>query len=162
MPPTSNYSVTLADNTKKKNGQGGETTNFHVRTVNLTPANVAAQQLLAAAFLTAVSDITLGFTARTALTYADVDFGAVRPTDTRAQRENKWLCRYHDVTSLANFTVSIGTADLGDLPDGSEFLDLVGGDGLAFKDAFEDFVRSPDDDTHLVILDSVQFVGRNT
>jgi len=79
-----------------------------------------------------------------------------------AQRENKLLLRYHGATSNQKFNVSIPTFDLTLLPNHSEFLDLTAGVGLALKDAFEDVVRSPNDSSEVVILDTAQFVGRNT
>jgi len=79
-----------------------------------------------------------------------------------AQREKKWLARYHDATNGQKFQVSWGTADLSLHMTNSEFLDLSTGAGAALKAAFEDVVVSPNDSSHAVVLDSVQFVGRNT
>jgi hypothetical protein len=79
-----------------------------------------------------------------------------------AQRENKYLARYHGTTLNQKFQVSFGTADLSLLPSHSEFLDLTTGPGEALKSAFDAVVKSPDDSSEAVSLDSVQFVGRNS
>lgn len=162
MPlPLSSYSFTVADNTVKPNGEP-ETTTMSVPVTTLTPANVAAQITLANNLQTAVAGITLGNFLKSESTYARNLLGVGPAASNLAQRENKWLMRYHDNTTYQKFQVSIGTADLSLLPDGSEFLDLEGTEGAALKTAFEAVVVSPADSTHTVTLDSVQFVGRNS
>lgn len=152
---------TLADNTKKQNGKP-ETTTFRVPIATLTAANVVAQQGLQTAFNVAVAGITLGQVNKTTLVYAETQGVPGPSSNPLAQREIKWLCRYHDATDNQNYQISLGTADISLLENNSEFLDLTADEGLAFKDAWEDFVVSPSDPTHATVLDSVQFVGRNT
>jgi len=160
--PVSFYSITLADNTVKQNGEP-ETTTMVVPCTTLTPANVAAQVTLGGNLRVALAAVVLGNFLKNETTYARTLTGVGPAASTAAQRENKWLFRYHDETTFQKFQVSIGTADLAALPDHEEFLDLDdGGDGAALKTAFEAFVVSPSDPTHTVNLDSVQFVGRNT
>lgn len=162
MPlPLSYFSATVADNTQKSNGEP-ETSSFQVAITTLTPANVAATETLAGNLLSAIQAITIGANQNKVLTYARTILGASPAASTAAQRENKWLCRYHDATNYKKYVVSLPCADLTKLVSGSEFLVLTGGDGAAFKTAFEAVVVPPDDSSHTVVLDSVQFVGRNT
>jgi len=159
--PVSFYSLTLADNTVKANGEP-ETTSTSVPTTTLTPANVAAQATLGGNLKTAIAAITLGTFMKDELTYARAILGNTPASSNLAQRENKWLLRYHDATNYQKYSVSVGTADLSLLPDHTEFLDLTAGAGAGLKTAFEAFVVSPNDASHSVILDSAQFVGRNS
>lgn len=162
MPvPISYYSQTLNDNTVNSKGIP-ETTNFEVAITTLTPANVAAQETAAGALRAAIAGIVIGEFGKNQLIYSR-NLGSVDPaTSQLAQREKKWLVRYHDAVTMEKFTTSIGTADLTKLPNHSEFLDLTAGEGQTFKSAFEAFVKSPSDVAHAVVVDSVQYVGRNT
>lgn len=162
MPlPFSFWSQTLSDNTRKPNGEP-ESTTMSVPIITLTPANVAATETLTGNLATAIAAIVLGANNKREITYVRTDFEKIPASSPLAQRENKWLLRYHDATTFQKATVSIGTADLSELVGNSEFLVLTSGNGLALKTAFEAVVVSPYDSTHTVILDSVQFVGRNT
>lgn len=159
--PISYWSKTIADNTTKSSGEP-EVTTFEVPIITLTPANVAATETLTGNLATAIAAVTLGRSIRNTIVYNRAIVGNEPAASTAAQRENKWLCRYHDVTTFQKYRVEIGTADLTKLPDHKEFMDLTAGDGLALKTAFEAVVRSPADASHLVLLDTVQFVGRNS
>lgn len=162
MPlPLSWYSITVNDHTLKGNGQP-ETTSMQIPVTTLSPANVAAQITLANNLQTALAAITLGVFAKSESTYARNLLGVEPAASPLAQRENKWLMRYHDATTFQKFQVSIGTADLTLINLNTEFLDLTVDEGLALKTAFEAVVVSPADSTHATVLDSVQFVGRNT
>jgi len=159
--PVSFYTRSIADNTLKKNGEP-ETTTFRVPIVALTAANVVAQQALLATLGTAVAGITLGQVNKTTTVLSEVPGVPGPSSNPLAQRENKWLVRYHDATNNKKYSVSLGTSDTSLLTNNSEFLALDGTEAAAFVDAFEAVVRSPYDDTHLVVVDSIQFVGRNT
>lgn len=159
--PLSFWSQTMADNTRKSNGEI-ETTNVGFSVTTLTPANVAAQETLMGNLAAAIAGITLGNVVQRDLVYWRQQFEKVPASSTLAQRENKWLLRYHDAVTFQKMTRSIGTADLAELPANSEFLALGSGSGAALKTAFEAIVVSDFDSSHAVILDSVQFVGRNT
>jgi hypothetical protein len=162
MPlPTSFFSQTIGDNTVKSNGSP-EITTYEVPITTLTAGNVTAKEVLIANLLAAVDAIILGQDQKTTIVWDRGIVGSTPAASQLAQRENKWLCRYHGNTLHQKFQVSIGTADLTQLPNHSEFLDLTGGVGAALKTAFEAIVVSPDDDSEAVTLDSVQFVGRNT
>lgn len=163
MPiPISYGQVTIADNTATKTGKP-ETASAEVAITTITPANQAAVETAWGNLLTAMAGIVIGRFVKNQVTLARNVTGAQIPaTDGLAQRENKWLARYHDNTTFQNFQVSIPTADLSLHKPNSEFVDLTVDPGLAFKTAFEAVVVSPDDSSHSVTLDSLQFVGRNS
>lgn len=159
--PVSFYTLTLADNTLRANGSPEITsTTFPVTT--LTPANVAAQQTLMGNLAVAIAGVTIGAVQSNQTVYARNILSSSPAASQLAQRENKWLFRYHDAITSQKATVSVGTADLTALPNNEEFLDLTAGDGLALKTAFEAVVVSPFNSSNATILDSVQFVGRSS
>jgi len=159
--PLSYYSSQIADNTVKPSGEP-ETTQFKVPITTLTPGNVAATATLCGNLSAAIAGLTLGNFLKNELVYSRSVVGSGPASSLLAQRENKFLLRYHDATTNQKFQVSIGTADLTQLMANSEFVDLTAGAGLALKTAFEAVVVSPDNSSNTVVLDSVQFVGRNT
>lgn len=156
--PITYASQTLQDYGTPGSGSGAEKSAWSVWGSTLTSGNIVAQLGLAAALWTAALDLTLGSQAATKV-LALSTVSAVENTNPLAQRENKWLVRYHDSAST-KFTVEIPTADLSLLDTGTEFLDLTGTEAAAFKTAFEAYAKSPDDPTLTVTLDSIQFVGR--
>lgn len=162
MPiPISYAGFSINDNTLKANGTP-ESTSMQVAVTTMTPANAAATVTALGNLQAAMAAVTLGVFAKDEIVYQRNILGTGPAASNLAQRENKWLLRYHDATTLKKFTVSIGTADLSLLPAHSEFLDIVtAGPGANLKTAFEALVVSPDDSSHSVVLDSVQFVGRN-
>lgn len=159
--PVSFYSLTLNDNTLRSNGIP-ESTNSEIAITTLTAANYAAQSALIAALQTAIDDVVIGVLAKATTTILRSILSSSPASSPLAQRENKWLLRYHGNTLQQKFQVSIGTADLSLLSNNSEFLDLTTSPGSALKSAFEAIAKSPDDGAESVTLDSVQFVGRNT
>lgn len=159
--PSSFASWTMNDNTRKSNGKP-ETGNFSVPIITLTPANVAATETLVGDLETAILNITLGELGKRELVYARDTVNSSPAASVQAQREIKLLLRYTDAITGKEFRVSIPTFDLAQLPNNSEFMNLTAGTGLALKTAFEAVVRSPDNDANAVVLQSAQFVGRNT
>lgn len=159
--PLSFWNQTIADNTLKSNGEP-ETTNTGFAIATLTPSNVAASETAMGTLAAAIQAIILGNVVQRDLVYWRQQYEKVRASSTLAQRENKWFLRYHDAVTFQKMTRSVGTADLSKLVSGSEFLVLTGGDGATLKTAFEAIVVSDYDPSHAVILDSVQFVGRNS
>lgn len=156
------YSQTINDNTRKDDSGAPEFGTFEAPIITLTPANVAATETLIGNFQAALVDITLGVLAKRNMVYSRVVTSTARAASTLAQRENKWLCRYHDNVTNEKASLSIPTAKLSILPDGTEFMDLTADPGLAFKTAFEALVRVAATPGNAITLDSVQFVGRNT
>jgi len=159
--PTSFVSQTKSDNTMKQNGEA-ESTSWRLPVTTITAANFNAQATKITTLDGAVAAITLGRTIKTSTAVNVFEQANTPASDPLAQRENKWLARYHDATNGQKFTVSWGTADLSLHMTNSEFLDLTTGAGATLKTAFEDVVVSPNDASHAVVLDSVQFVGRNS
>lgn len=153
--------ATVADNTQKSNGEP-ETSSWQVAIVTLTPENVAATETLFGTLLTSIQAVCLGSVQNKTLTYSRTILSASPAASTAAQRENKWLARYHDAVTFKKYTVSWPCADLTKLVSGSEFLVLTSGAGATLKTDFEAVVKAPDDASHAVVLDSVQFVGRNS
>jgi len=159
--PGSFFEQEIADNTIRSNG-APTTTHWRVPITELTAGNLTAKNALIAALAEAVDAVIIGQIQK-GVTILGTGYVSTSPASSAlAQRENKWLCRYHDATTNDKFTVSIGTADLTLLANHSEFLDLTASVGADLKSAFEAIVVSPLDDTHAVVLDTVQFVGRNT
>jgi len=84
------------------------------------------------------------------------------PTNVFAQRELKWLVRYHGDTTQKKFQLEIPTADPTDrLIPGTDLADLTETNMEAFVTAFEAFARTPDDDEETVTVDEIVLVGRN-
>lgn len=159
--PSSFASWTMNDNTRKANGEP-ESANFSLPIITLTPANAAATETAVLDLETAILNITLGELAKREIVYARDALSSSPAASVQAQRELKLLLRYTDAVTGAKFRVSIPTFDLSQLPANSEFLNLAAGVGAALKTAFEAVVRSPDNDANAVVLQSAQFVGRNS
>lgn len=155
------FSVTVADETIKGNGEP-ETASYGFETIALTAGNVAAQLGLSLALESAFATITIGNALKHTLTYLDQTEGTGPASDPLAQRENKWLCRYHDAVTNEKLRISVPCADLTKKMVHSEFVDLTVDPGLSLKTAFDAVVRNPQIPANAGVLDSVQFVGRNT
>lgn len=159
--PVSYWGQTLNDNTLKSNGDA-ESSSFRFPITTLTAANVVAQTALLATLDTAIQGVTMGVI-RSTTTILEEELGLGTPAGSPlAQRENKYLLRMHDLITGKKFTRSLPTADLSLLANNSEFLDITAGAGLTLKNAIEAVVKSPYDGANAVVLDTVQFVGRNT
>jgi len=158
---TSFWEISLNDNTLKQNGEP-EHASMQVAITTLNAGNLAAQTTLVSNLKTALLAVVLGHTRQDTITLLRPIPSVSRPTDTAAQRENKWLIRAHSATSNQKFRYSVPTADLSLLDDGSEYLDLTADEGLDFKTAFDAVVRSPNDASEFLVLDSMQFVGRTS
>jgi len=157
--PVSRASQTLQDYGTPGSGSGAEKSTWAFWTATLTAANFVAQTGLIADLFTAALDITLGAQSGTNQ-MASSTVSSVNVTNPVAQRENKWLVRYHD-SQGTKFTLEVPTADLSLLDQGTEFLNLAdGGPIAAFVAAFEAVVKSPDDPSYATTVDSIQFVGR--
>lgn len=158
----SSYNITINDNTLTTSGKP-ESGSVKFDITTLTAGNLAAVELLLVDLVAAIDDIQIGNVAKTAIVLSETIVSDERAASQLAQRENKLMLRYHDaVTPGWKYTRSVPCFDLTTLPDGGEFLDLTAGLGLALKDAFEAVVVSFNDASHAVVLDSAQFVGRNT
>jgi len=153
--PVSFFSQTRNDYSDEKSSWG-----FAVAT--LSAANVAAQQTLIDAVVTATSAIVLTAATKEETTYKRTIHAGAQPTDPLAQRENKWLVRYTGDATFKKFTLEIPGADLSKLSTSpqSDFADLTDTDIAAWVTAFEAVAKSPDDPTETVTVRNIQFVGR--
>lgn len=155
---TSFYSISINDNTKAKDGSPEfSTTEFPLTA--LTAGNLAAQTTLLAALKAAILPLIMGNTRQEVVTQSRPIISVTRPTDVQAQREKKWLLRAHGATSGQKAQYRLGTADLSLLDDGEEFLDMSGTEAAAFKTAFDAVVHNRNDQSELMVLDSIQYVG---
>lgn len=138
----------------------GEPSSVTFPAVDLTAANFDAQVAALASLRTALEGIAVDLQTGHFIgnDYVIVEGSAARASSPLAQRENKWLVRYHD--SSGAYRLTIPCADLTVLdPDNRGFMDLQGTEGAAFVSAFEAYVNHGGG---AVTVDSVQFVGRNT
>jgi len=145
--------------------KGGEIGTFRVYGLPLSEANFDAYIALAQDFQDAVEAATLGVVVEVEYGILTVVNPIALPASASAQRENKLLVRYHDLTTLEKMTASIPTIDLPQLVFLSEARDKVNMTTPTFiadlKTAWEDFVVNPRT-ANLTIIDSMEFVGRNT
>ena len=158
--PTSFLSLTLNDNTLKPNGEP-ESGTIKLPIVTLTAGNLTATLTLISDLINGLEGITIGNPAKSEVVLSRTIISVEPAATAQAQRENKFLLRYHGATNGQKFVASLPTADLDQVMTNSEFVDLSTGAGAALKSAFEALVKSPNDAAEAVVLDSVQFVGRN-
>jgi len=131
--------------------------------LDLNAANFDAQITLAQDLVTAINNISIGLAIRWHVqhnTQINADESAAA-TNAFAQREAKWLVRYHGNVGGKKYRCEIPCPDL-DLLDANNkgYMDLDdAGVGAAFKSAFEAYVK--DEFGNGVTVDSVQHVGRN-
>jgi len=156
--PISRFAQTLQDYGTVGSKTGAEKSSWGAWVSNITAANIVAISGAISTLLTATLGITKGGQAASSVV-ASSSQSVVNITDPLAQRENKWLVRYHDADGV-KFTLEIPTADLSLLDTGSEFADLTVTEFADFVTAFEAVVKSPDDPTLATTVDSIQFVGR--
>lgn len=154
---TSFYSISINDNTLKDGVPEFSTTEFPLTA--LTAGNLAAQTTLLSALKAAILPLIMGNTRQEVVTQSRPIISTSRPASTEAQREKKWLLRAHGATSGQKAQYRIGTADLTLLDDGAEFLDMTGTEAAAFKTAFDAVVHNKNDQSELMVLDSIQYVG---
>jgi len=157
--PVSRSSMTLQDYGTPGSGSGAEKSNVGWWLPTITAGNIVAVLGAQVTLRSAILDLVLGGQAASIVVAQEVT-GAVNITDPEAQRENKWLVRYHD-TSGKKWSLEIPTAKLSLLDTGTEFLDMAGTEAAAFKTAFEAGAVSPGD-ASAVTVDSIQFVGRRS
>lgn len=140
---------------------------FNIRVI--TAANLASLQADVTDLVTAAGDITRGLIHQRILTHRFPGSGAL-PTAEIAQREQKWVIGYTDVSTTIgsvpnpyygkNFTVEAAIPELaGHLSAVSDYADLAETDIAAFVTAFEAYVRSPTGGATQVTY--IKLAGRN-
>lgn len=137
----------------------------------VTAANLAATNTLVNNLVAAIDDIIFGNLNKRTMSVIVLGSAAL-PASEEAQREEKWLIKYRDVTATLaagvtnpyfgkQFVTSIGTAELtAHLGVNSDFADLAETEIAAFVTAFEAFARSPAGGA--VDVTAIEHVGRNT
>jgi len=80
------------------------------------------------------------------------------PADQHAQRELKWLCHYHDATTLGELTLEIPCADYSLITGNTTNMNLAAGAGQTFKTQFDAVVKAALTG-NAVVLDSVELIG---
>jgi len=112
---------------------------------------------------TSLDAVTIGVASESVITLDRTVISAALPASAFAQRELKWLVRYHSNTLNHKFTLEIPTADPVGAPliPGTDLADLSVTPWTTFKTNFEIVAVAPDDDTDQVTIDSITLVGRN-
>lgn len=145
--------------------KGGEVGNFGVYGIPVEPADETDMITAATAFNTALNNATLGQEVQ--WSYGGIQT-IVNPSgkaaSASAQRENKLLIRYHDVTTLKVMTATIPTIDLPNLvfeTDANDFVSLASPAFMvALVSAWAAFVTNPETG-NLTVIESAEYVGRN-
>lgn len=151
--PVSEFSIGFRDYSK-------EASSFRVPVTTLNAGNLVAQSALIDTLEGAIIAITLGIAQKDEIILEHALLSSALPTSPDAQREKKWLIRYHDATTQVKYVSSVPCADLSTLSGNTDFMDPTAGVFTDLKAAWEAVVRSPDDN-NLTILDSIEYVGRN-
>jgi len=139
-----------------------EPSNNKLVITQLTAGNVVATLALIDTLIAAMQAITLGQLHTSKVTFRDQVEDATTPTDPTAQRENKWLVKYHDTTTSKKYRTEIPTADLTgtNLNTNSDVANLADTQIAAFVTAFEAVVKDPDTGLNSVAIDEIVFVGK--
>jgi len=139
-----------------------EPSNTKVTITQITAGNLVATLGLVDTLINAIQAITLGQLATSKVTARDQDEDTVTPTDPNAQRERKWLVKYHDVVTGKKYRMEIPTADLAgtNLNTNSDEANLADVQIAAFVTAFEAVVTDPDTGLNTVNVDQILHVGK--
>lgn len=141
-------------------GTPGETSTVSFPSADINETNYVAQAAAADALRTAMEAIMIGGIDQRQLV-AWVEDTAVAPTDPFAQREIKWIVKYHETASGAKHDLEIPCADLAYLdPNANDKILMTDADVVAFISAFEGFVKR--EGTLDVEVDEILFVGRKS
>lgn len=125
---------------------------------DLAAVNFDAQRALQNTLRDATNAIVLTNLDRYAVEALSSPQQAEKPANAFAQREIKWLVRYHDVVTQNRQTVEIPGADLSKLIAGTELADMTDTDVAAFVSAFEAYVKTADGNAPSV--DEIVYVSR--
>lgn len=127
---------------------------------NLTAGNIVAQTTAVNTFLTDLEAVTLGLMVAQTITLSTIQTGGGMPASVNAQRETKWLFRYHDTVTQEKFVAECPCADLSLLGFHIDFADMSTAPFVALAASWAQLIRGPNDNNPTV-LDSAQHVGRN-
>lgn len=148
----SRFVLTYMDNTLEKS-----TVQFVGESMGA--ANFAAQEALQNALSLATGDLTNATHYKTTRVASEAVISTAQPA-VAVQREEKFLVRYHVVATGRKLRCEIPAADKTLLVNGKEYVDPTDPKYVAFKDAFEAYVKA--DGTDAVAVDDIIYVTRNT
>ena len=142
-----------------------ERSHFGVAHEVLTAGNLVAWKATWDTFITALDAIIIGVIRNETVKVYDTQLSGALPASNFARRESKLLIRYIGDTTGKKFTLEVPTPDFAALTaetGDANFINLAdGGVMAAWVTAAEVIMRSPDDATETVTIDSAQAVGRN-
>lgn len=142
--------------------KSGELSNTKMFNGAITSVSIAGFLTAFGGMRAALEAITLGVVSQESWVGDLTVLSAALPASDLAQRESKWLVRYHDTITNKKYQLEIPTADInGRLLPLSDFGDPANPEIAAFITAFNAFARGPDSDVNAVAFDSIQHVGRN-
>lgn len=139
----------------------GEGSRVQFTGINMTAGNFTAEDAKMEALRTAVEALSIGSLNQDTRVYEEDRVSVDKASSPNAQREAKWLIRYHDANTNENYTLEIPCFDATLLDtearDGS--IDKTNAAWTDFKAAFDAFHRSPNDNAS--VADDAVHVGRN-
>jgi hypothetical protein len=141
-------------------GTPGELSTVTFPGADLTDTNIVAETTAADVLRAAMEALIVGgIEQRTMVAW--VNDTKIAPTVPFAQRETKWLVKYHQTGSGDKHTLEIPTADLNYLdPNANDKILMTDTDVLAFIAAFEAYVKI--DGSLAVEVDEILFVSRKS
>lgn len=109
----------------------------------------------------AIEGIELGNTVGDRRSWFDPKLDPTPPTDKNADRERKWLVRYHDSVTFDRLRCEIPCADRSLLTGNSDIINAADFTGAVdtFRTAFEDVIVNPATG-NAVVVDSIESVGK--
>jgi hypothetical protein len=142
----------------------GELSNATVSIPPITAIDIAGTLILIGLYETALDGFTLGQAAKSEIMMDRTVISAANAGSAVAQRELKWLVRYHGIVANKKATMEIPTPDItltDVLVPGTDIVDLTQTQAAAFVTAFENLAIFPETDTEGCLIDQIVLVGRN-
>lgn len=137
-----------------------EKSNLGLWVATLTAGNIVAQTTLINALQAAAQALVSGVLSKQKIVLSSTNIDGTIPNNSGAQRELKWLIRYHDASTGEKYTASLPTASVAYLASHSDMADPTVTQYSDFETAFNNVVASPNQ-ANAVELESLQLVGRN-
>lgn len=135
------------------------------RVTEITAANQVATVALLATLQTAAQSLSLANLNKADTTLDRNSVSTLPSSNPLAQRESKWLLRYHDAVTFKVYRSEIPAADLigtdGNLLANSDEADIASAEWSSFINAFNAVVKAPDTGNS-VLFDDAKYVGRST
>src|SRR5262245_55033096 len=152
MPAVSNSSWVVKDYSGKKG-------TIEVHGALLTAGNIAAQATLRTALLTAIQAVIGGELVSENVVASHTKFSNPNPSDPEVWKSKRWLVTMRDTNGNAvTFHIPTAIPSTDYLSPGTNQMDLTSTEGLALKDAIEDFCVS--NDSEATVVESIIFVDK--